>query len=160
MKITMELHGEVQLNRRFMRWSSAAVDATPVWESIYSYLLGVEKQQFASEGAQSGHQWAQLAASTVAQKARDNLRPEILRATDAMLKSLTRPDDPNQLKIITPSMMAFGSMLPYARMHQKPGPRAHYPQRRPIDLTVRNKVAIVKGLQLWLARGKVVKIKA
>jgi hypothetical protein len=156
----MELHGEVQLNRRFLRWSQNAADAAPVFENIFAYLLKVEKQQFTTQGAQSGHAWAQLAASTVVQKQREGLRPEILRATDALLGSLTKAGDPNQLKIIQPNMLAFGSMLPYARMHQQPGPEAHYPQRRPIDLTIQNKVTIMKAVQLWLARGVAPKLAA
>jgi phage gpG-like protein len=158
MKIVMELHGETQLNRRFMRWSGFAGDLTPAWESIYAYLLKVEKKQFSSEGAMSGHDWAELAESTVKNKQRLGLRPEILRATDALLNSLTSPDDANQLKIIQPNMLAFGSMMPYAKLHQSG--TSKMPQRRPIDLTLQNKVAILKTLQLFLARGVVAKMAA
>lgn len=151
MKITLELHGETQLNRRFLRWSGYAGDVTPAWESIFAYLLKVEKKQFSSQGASSGHAWAQLAQSTVANKQRLGLRPEILRATDALLNSLTKDGDEGQLKVIQPNMMAFGSMMPYAKLHQSG--TSLMPQRRPIDLTVRNKIAIMKSLQLYLARG-------
>lgn len=151
MKIVLELHGETQINRRFMRWSGYAGDATAAFENIYAYLMKVEKNQFASQGASSGHAWAALAASTVAAKQRMGLRPEILRAHDLLINSLTKPGDPNQLKIIQPQMLAFGSMMPYATYQQFGTSRM--PQRRPIDLTVQNKIAILKTLQLWLARG-------
>jgi hypothetical protein len=155
MRMVMELHGEVQLNRRFLRWSGYAGDATPVWESIYDFLREVEKGQFASEGVESGHAWAQLAISTVEAKHRLGLHPEILRATDALYKSLTGKDDSNQLKIIQPQMLAFGSMLDYAKFHQSG--TTHMVQRRPIDLSQHNKDVIVKAVQMWLARGVVIK---
>jgi len=147
----MELHGETQLQRRFLRWSSFASDATAAFEGIYAYLLKVEKEQFASQGATSGHAWAQLAQSTVQAKQRQGLRPEILRAHDLLFSSLTKKSDPNQLKIVQPNMLAFGSMMPYARYQQTGTSRM--PQRRPIDLNVKNKIAIIKALQLFLARG-------
>lgn len=151
MRAVFEVHGEVQLNRTFQRWAEHAGDATPAWEEIYSQLIKIEQEQFATEGAAGGEAWAALAASTVAAKARMGLRPEILRATDEMYNSLTNEDDPNQLKIITPSMLAFGSLMPYAKYHQSG--TSHMPQRRPVDLTETHKRKIIKTLQLWLARG-------
>lgn len=153
MRLIFDVHGEKQINRRLVRFESQATDATPAFLAIYAFMLRVEKMQFSTQGSQSGHAWADLAASTVVAKQREGLRPEILRATDALMNSLTREGDPNQLKIITPSSLAFGSTLPYAPMHQKPGPAATYPQRRPVDFTEENKVAIAKSLQLWIARG-------
>lgn len=152
MRAILEVHGEVQLNRRFIRWIASATDATPAWEEIYLYLLQAEEKLFDSEGQEAGQRWADLAESTVARKAREGLRPEILRATDELRQSLTEIDDVNQLKYITPTSLAFGSTLPYAVLHQSG--TFQMPQRRPIDLTEKNKVAIMKGLQLWLARGQ------
>lgn len=146
--------GERQIDRRMLRLSMGAADAAPVFEVIYQFLLSVEQKQFASEGSQSGHPWAPLAASTLAAKSRQGLRPEILRATDALMNSLTQENGPAQLKVITPSQMHFGSLLPYGAMHQVPGPAANYPQRRPIDLTESNKRKIMKSIQLYLLRGK------
>lgn len=151
MRIIFELHGEAQLNRQFVRWTEFALDASPAFEEIYQYLLKIEQKQFASEGEYAGSVWADLAEATVADKARRGLRPEILRATDELYHSLTAENDPNQLKVISPSMLAFGSLMPYAKLHQTG--TENMAQRRPIDLTEQNKRAIMKQLQLWLARG-------
>lgn len=146
--------GERQIDRRMLRLIYGATDAAPVFEVIYEFLLKVEERQFASEGAQSGHPWAPLAASTLEAKARAGLQPEILRATDALMNSLTQQDGSGQLKVIGPSSLHFGSLLPYGAMHQNPGPAANYPQRRSIDLTEDNKRRIMKSIQLFLLRGK------
>src|SRR5256885_1308109 len=104
-RLLFEVHGETQIDRELVRWTDQFTDASPAFAMIYNFLLKVEKMQFASEGAQSDHPWPTLAAGTVTAKARAGLRPEILRATDELLKSLTDEGDANQLHEIGPSWL-------------------------------------------------------
>lgn len=152
-KVEMEVLGEVQLRRRLLRFSDRAVNARPAFAVISEYLNEVEKKQFASEGAYSGHPWAPLAESTKKTKASRGQRPEILRATDAMKKALTNKRGPNKKLVMTRSMLIQGVKgLDYPEIHMAPSTSTHT-QRRPVDLTEANKVACVKIVQLWITRG-------
>lgn len=150
-RLRFDVHGETQIDRELVRWTDSFTDASPAFAMIYNFLLRVEKLQFDTQGGASGHPWPALKAGTVEEKLRKGLRPEILRATDELMLSLTSEGDSNQLHEVGPSWLAFGSNLPYATAHQSG--TDHIPQRRPVDLTEANKVAIAKSLQLWIARG-------
>lgn len=155
MKIELFAHGELQINRRMMRWSHRAGNLTEVFASVAEYWMEVERELFYSEGASGNHPWAKLSESTIDSKESRGLEPGILRATDKLYESLTSGlvDDETRHRVITPQTLIFGSKLPYARMHQKPGSRARYPQRRPIDLNESNKVITMKMVQYWITRG-------
>lgn len=148
-KIQMKVLGETQINRRMLRWAARASDNAPAFEEIMTYLEGVEEKQFDSEGASSGNPWAPLKEATRTYKEQHNLDPRILHATLALRRSLVEHSDEEAIRIITPTMMVFGTTVPYGIIHQK-----HFdPIRRPIDLTEVQKVAILKILQLWISRG-------
>lgn len=152
-RIELNVLGETQINRRLMRWSVRAADFAPVFEGILEFLERVEEAEFESEGAYAGSPWAQLAASTVVAKERAGLDPRILHATLALRNSLTKSDDPEAIRIATPSMMVFGTTVPYGKYHQSGTSRM--PRRRPVDLTEKNKAAIIRAMQFWITRGGV-----
>lgn len=151
--IQINVLGETQINRKMLRWSLRSGDFAPAFEAILEYLEKVEEKQFDSEGAYSGSPWAPLKESTLKAKERAGLDPRILHATLALRNSLTQSSAPEAIRIATPSMMVFGTTLPYARMHQQPGSAAPYPRRRPIDLTEKNKLSIMRTLQAWIVTG-------
>lgn len=152
----MVVLGETQVNRRMMRWSARAGDARPVWGVVAEYLMHVEARLFDTEGASSGHAWAPLKDSTIKFKERYGLRPEILRATDALRNALTIPGDSNQKIIPTKTTLVFGAKgdpAHYGPILMKTQPGGISRPRKPIDLTEYNRRACVKMIQLWIARG-------
>lgn len=115
-------------------------------------LREVTEQQFDTQGQHASGGWAPLAASTVAEKARKGLRPEILQATGRMKESLTRRFDSGHIEELRgPDTLAFGSRVPYAGYHQTGTSRM--PRRRPIALTEGDKRRIMKAIQLAMVRG-------
>lgn len=153
-QVKMRVLGEEQINRRMLRFSGRAGNAMPVWEAISEYLMKVEEKQFDSEGAYSGHPWAALSESWLAEKARRGLDPRVGHATLAMRRALTVRGDRNQRLQMTRRMMRFGvKNLTYPEIVQKKQPNSGGRPRRPVDLTERNKVEMVKMIQLWIARG-------
>lgn len=156
-RVEINVLGERQVNRRLLRWSERAGNARPVWGVVAEYLMRVEARQFDTEGAASGHPWAPLKESTIKAKERLGLRPEILRATDALRNALTIPGDSNQKIILGKSTMVFGvkgDPAGYGPILMKTKPGIDRP-RKPVDLTEYNRRACVKMIQLWIARGVV-----
>ena len=148
MRIQIDLIGERQIDRRLERYIGLSANMEPVFEEIHTYLLNIEEKQFGSQGRFSGHPWAALAQSTKDFKARAGLDPRILHATLALRKSLTKEGDPSHVKFIGPSIMVFGTTIPYAIYHQKP--QGDLTRRRPIDLTETQKVTMMKMIQAFL----------
>jgi phage gpG-like protein len=157
--IQIDVLGERQINRRLLRFTEHAANMVPVWAEVEAFLIEVEKGQFSSAGRNSGHPWDDIKDSTKRAKARSrNAKTransdKILMASEKLYNSLTKARTSESIRTKTPSTMIFGTKLKYGRMHQSPGPAAAYPRRRPVDLTERQKVAIVKAMQLWISRG-------
>ena len=155
-KIELEVLGEVQVRRRLLRFAERAGSARAAFVEISDYLNEVEKEAFRTEGASQGTPWAPLAESTKKYKERNNLRPEILRATDKLFKALTQKANTNKKRIITPSTLiqgvkGFDPAYPEILM-KKPSADGGRP-RKPVDLTAANKIACVKILQRWIVTG-------
>lgn len=151
--VRIEVLGEEQINRRLLRWAGRAGNAVPVWETIAEYLMAVERAQFDTQGAYSGHPWAPLKEATIMAKQRRGEDPRILHATLAMRNALTQKGDQHQRLQMTKSMMRFGIKgLNYPNIIQRKVVDGGRP-RKPVDLTEKNKVVIAKMVQLWIARG-------
>lgn len=81
-------------------------DVAPIAEGIHAAFLEIEKLRFDEEGPG----WAELAPSTVANKARLGQMEEILRATGALMKSFTT-DDPAAGAVFLPVFTATGTSI-------------------------------------------------
>lgn len=155
--IRIDTLGETDINHRLLRFATRAGGAAPALELIHEYLAGVAAAQFSSAGAASGHPWAPLLQVTVDRKNRskDPLTKgnagRILEASGRLKDSLTRAGDPNMVHVVTHDTMIYGTKLKYGQEHQKP--EAGKTQRKPVDLTLRNKAVMIKTLQLWITRG-------
>jgi hypothetical protein len=149
--------GETQINRRMLRISERATMAAPALELVHDYLTGVSEGQFETQGAASGHPWAPLVSATRERKERDKdprvkaSGSTILVATGALKRSLVNQGDPNMVHIVTNDTMVYGTKLKYGQVHQKPP--AGQTRRRPVDLTLENKLVMVKTIQYWIMRG-------
>lgn len=154
MRIQISVLGETQLNRDLLRYVEVSGNLMPALEQVHQYLINIEKRQFGSEGRQSGNPWEKLKQSTVDFKARNGYDPRILHQILDLRRSLTEENDPAHVKYITPSMMVFGTTIPYGIYHQRPI-GSMFPQRRPIDLTETQKVTMVKMIQKYLNLARV-----
>lgn len=138
--------GEAVIDRQLLRWSYNLRNPTVALEIAAAFLRRNAQDQFDSEGGHGSGGWAALADSTVAEKDRLGLQPEILRATDALMSSLTRRSDSQHFEErLSPDSLAFGTRVPYAIYHDTGTSRM--PQRKPIELTDGDKVMLVKELQ-------------
>jgi len=151
--VYIEVFGDKQISRELLRWGERAIRATPLWNSLYRDLVNIEKVQFLTQGQHGSGGWAELAPSTVRDKASRGYPPWILRATETLFKSLTVRGATGQIKEIGPDFMRFGSDIPYGIYHQHG--TVHMPMRKVIDLTELERVAIVKKIQLFIVRGVV-----
>jgi hypothetical protein len=146
--VSVEVFGDVVVKRELLRFSHPAENMRPAGEEFMDYMRGVEREQFATEGAAGSGGWAPLKPATVAQKAKRRLDPRILRASEALFHSLTSKGDPNHIEEIGPDEWFFATRDKKARFHQT-GTR-RMPQRRVIELAGRMKRDIVKIVQRHL----------
>lgn len=152
MRIEFSVYGDVQLNRDILRVSGRAQNMAPAFARVLELWRHETAAQFESEGDHASGGWQPLAVATVESKQRQGLRPEILRATDALLRSLTTGDE-NAIVRITPSELDYGTRLPYGRFHQRGTVRMS--QRRPVAFTEGARRATIKILQRYLITGEV-----
>lgn len=152
-KVLFEVAGDVQLNRDMLRVGEAAADMSEAFEAVAELWIAETADQFATEGRHASGGWRPLAESTVKAKQRHHLRPEILRAHDRLMPSLTDRGDPNMILTITPGELDYGSKVGYVGYHQK-GTR-RMPQRRPVEFTEATRVETIKILQRFVMTGEV-----
>lgn len=152
MDLTLEVYGEKIVARDILRVGEHAQDMRPAWDHIAGQLRDYERDLFDSEGASGPNgKWDELADSTKAFKAANNLDPRIMHATLRLRESLTdSASNGDQEYISTPTFMVFGTKVPYGERHQGPGVQD---QRRFLAFTELQKRDIVRAAQLWIIRG-------
>lgn len=102
-------------------------------EPVLSFIAGQLEQRVADQFDEGQGNWAPLAESTVAHKAREGLDPRILHATESMRRSFTEDDHPDHIEVIGSDELHWGSADPKAGFHQ--GGTDRMPARRILDLT-------------------------
>lgn len=152
MRLSFETSGVKQIDRELIRIGAYAGDVSPALKAIVGVMRDETRKQFNTEGGHASGGWAPLAPSTVAAKRRGGYRPEILRRTDALMRSLTVAGDPNEVVEIGKQELTFGSRLPYADLHQTGTHRM--PKRPPLQFTEEAKRTIVKVLQRYVIAGE------
>jgi phage gpG-like protein len=156
MRILFDVSWDVQINRKLLRVGAHSTDASPAFEAIADFWIAETREQFATEGRHASGGWKPLTPATLEAKRRKKLRPEILRATDRMLNSLTVRDDGDMILEISPTELAYGSKVPYVGAHQRPKATSHLPQRRPVEFTETARRTTVKILQRFILTGEVI----
>lgn len=151
MDFQFEIYGEKLIARKLLRIGDRARDLSPAFDVTVRQMLGMETALFDSEGASSGRPWAPVAPSTLAKKIAAGLDHRTLHMTLRLRRSLTERGATDQIVVITPSAMAFGSSVPYAGRHQRPRTGT---ARRPLDFSESNKRTIIKGLQEFVVADK------
>lgn len=151
-KITVD--GVEQFNRTFSRLDADFKDLTPIWDDVRDAFWEIEEEQFQSGGAKGASgAWKPLSPAyekaKIAKFGTFALVAGILRATDALYKSLTRQTE-NTIYQKSSTEMSVGTNLAYAKFHQRGGGRL--PQRKVIDLSDAQKKGLQKTIQKSLVK--------
>lgn len=152
MRLSIDVHGDVQLDRELLRFADRAQDVSPLFTALADDFLDLERRQFSSEGRYSGG-WAELSARYAARKAKRYPGAKILHAEGDLEASLTRRGARNAVRSITRSALEVGTTDPNAVYHQHGTP--HMPQRRPVEFAAADRDRWVKALQRFLVTGQV-----
>ncbi len=109
--------------------------------------------QFDSQGGYGSGGWQPLADSTVKSKAARGLDPRIMHATLRLRRSLVDQGGADQLLEVTPSSLAYGTTVEYAKFHQQGG--GNLPRRRLVEPPEGDRRQAVRTLQRFFVTGEV-----
>ena len=147
MRIDFEMLGERQVSREILGVGQRATNAAPAFASIADDITDWTEEQFTTEGGRSGG-WAQLAPSTV--KSRGSAHP-ILRVHGDLMREMTN----RASWIITDDFAHFQPEDEQARIggfHQSG--TVKMPQRRIFDFSLAERAEIVRKIQFWVVKGR------
>lgn len=122
-------------------------DLSPAWRSIITHLRRATLEQFATQGGRSGQQWQPLTLPYSTQKARRFPGQPILRASDALFRSLVE-QTPDSVVEIAPQALTYGTRRFYGRFHQR-GDRPQ-PKRQFLAIVEQDRTQIKKLVRLHL----------
>lgn len=143
MELKIAIAGDHQAAARLDRLGQKAAHARPVLNRIVDQLIQLEQQRF-DKG-----RFKRLAPSTRRRKARHHQDPRPLRATGALMRSLTVKHGPNQLLQINNNELVFGTKVHYAVFHAT---GKGTPKRKPIDVTPKQREPIARTILDFLTR--------
>mgnify|MGYP000943539208 CR=1 FL=1 len=143
LQFSFEYDGVTQLNRSLSRLGDDVTDFRPVWEDIDELLRAITEEQFDTEGQ---GEWEPLSPTYAAWKAVHYPGKSMLRREDRLIDSLTR-ETGDSVREFEALQMKWGTKVPYAQYHQQ---GRGVPQRRVVDLTEDDKLAIMKELQRFV----------
>lgn len=156
-RITLDLFGDVQLDRELLRTTERVDDLRPAYRHIARDLRRWEHQLFMTRGRSGGEPWPALLPQTVASKRRSR-RPHVranaervLIASGRLHDSLTDAGDSEHIEDIDRTTFRFGTRVPYGRFHQRGTRRMR--QRRVLALTERQRRDVIRTVQKWLFTG-------
>lgn len=153
--VDFEVYGHKQISRELARISEFSGDAAPAWEKIVSMMKDDIQEQFDTEGRSMSGGWEPLKPVTIENKARQGLRPEIMRATDRLMESLTDERGSDQTLVIERFGFEFKSLVDYGAYHMGPSKDGTRPARPPVDFTEAQRRKYVKVLQAYLMGGEI-----
>lgn len=143
MKIGVTVDGVLQSTRAFNTLNESLRDFREVWPEIHMYFLRANLEQFNSSGARGGQTWAPLTEKYGKWKAKRFPGKPILVRTERLRRSLTLGGSGtgDQVLDMQPMTLTMGTMVPYARFHQRGTKRmvarpVLQPTRRDIDRMV------------------------
>jgi len=144
--VEFEVRGSRQAALDLRELGLRARDVRPVGRALQLIFLHGEQRRFATR---AGGEWPELADSTVQNKLRQGQRTEVLRASDALYRSLTQMGASGQLKVIRQGEIRFGTTIDYA--HFALG-TVHEPARPPIGLRAVDMRAMTTVLSKHITR--------
>lgn len=159
-RLELDVFGDKQVARDILRVGRRGQDLRPAFNVMAKYFYAIEKKQFASQGGFASGGWPDLKDATKKRKAAKNQSPQILRADDVLMKSLTRRNAKFSKHTIRVDEMELGTTDPVAVHHQHGAPRAGVPQRRPIEFRPQDRIAWVKQMQEFVITGNIPSVPA
>lgn len=151
-RFRMEIAGEVQLDRGIARFADGVSDYRPIWPVIADEFYAEEKEQFATQGAAGGEQWAPLSPAYAAWKEAHYPGQPILQREGDLVASLTSASDPNAVNVQARKLLTLGSRVPYGIYHQSTAPRRVLPRRPVVQLTESFKRTSMRQIQAYLVQ--------
>src|SRR5215467_9736184 len=109
----VEVQGEDKAAADLEALGHRAADIRPLSYKVRTVFRKAEEERF----DYSGPGWPPLAESTRDRKARQRLDPRMLRAKEALFRSLTSPRAAMQVDRRDRSEFEFGTTVPYAHFH-------------------------------------------
>jgi phage gpG-like protein len=149
MRLTLDVFGDRQLDRKLLRFEDRVGDLEPAFEALADDFLSIESKQFSSEGGFASGSWAPLAESTV--RRRGSAGP-ILDDSGDLRRSLTQEGAKGSVRQITSDSLFVGTDVDYAQYHQTGTSRM--PRRRPVEFRDADRRRWVKAIQRYLTTGQ------
>jgi hypothetical protein len=146
--IQITVFGDKVINREIISRGARAVEMTPVYEEIGWDLARIMREQFDTEGARSGDQWAPNEPATDARKAALGQPLKVFQATTELRESFKLWDD-NNIYEATPEGLRWGSASEHGAFHQ-PDAKG----RKVMVLTEADKVGIVERMHMYIVFGE------
>ncbi len=147
---SLTLFGEDEFAREIIGVGARAVQARPAFDAVGWELVRIQREQFDTEGARSGHPWEPLAESTIAAKGND-----VILVDHGILRDSFIPGDPYNVFEVDDDSLVFGSLVPWGVYHHSRAPREHLPRRPVMDLTEMDRQHIVRILWGYIRTGRV-----
>lgn len=110
MDIDFYVSGHQEAGKRLDDMGQRATHAREAFEEIMDSLITGERTLWQRKTG-----WAKLAVST---KKRADRNPGLMVESGDLMRSLTVPYAPHQVRVIHEELMRFGSSVKYARYHQ------------------------------------------
>jgi phage gpG-like protein len=152
LEFTLEVLGETQIDRTFLRMADNARTTEKLWQEILKTLRLIEQVQFLTQGAHGSGGWPELAESTLKAKAKKGQQPWIERATEDLFNSLTQ-ETSDSIADVHQDWLKYGTSIPYAIFQQTGTSRM--PQRRLVQLTEIERKELTKMVQRFIMTGEV-----
>jgi hypothetical protein len=151
--LAFELSGDKQLSRELLRTGERAKHARPAFDQIGHRILGINREQFESEGARSSGGWKPLQPETVEEKRRHGApQPErILFDTGGGFEALSLYGAENQLFDVGDDYFHFAVIGDEPIKYHQPDAQG----RRAMEFTEDDRQEIVRDLQHWVFGGSV-----
>lgn len=157
-EFTLETLGDTQVQRTFLRFGERALESKELFQQAIKDLMLIERVQFLTEGQHGSGGWAALKPATIAAKRRKGQPEWILRATEALFKSLTEEGAPGNIHEAFSNFMRFGTSLKQGRFAQHG--TSKMPARKVVELTSAERVEITRQVQRFIVTGEVQSIYA
>lgn len=158
-EIRIALSGEKDIVRRMEALEERTNDLTPAWPAVDAVFSMIVAQQFHTEGAHGGAEWAPLHSTTQRQRLRDGYGAAhpILRRTFDLYRSLTTLNA-DSISVHHERYYARGTGVEYFWYHQAPGARwsqhgRGLPRRAMIQFTADDKNELVRPIRIHLRGG-------
>jgi phage gpG-like protein len=152
LEFTLEVLGETQIDRTFLRMRDNARTTEKLWNEMLKVLKLIEQVQFLTEGSHGSGGWAPLAESTLKAKARKRQQPWIERATQILYNSLTGEGE-GSIAETADDWLRYGTDVSYAGFQQSG--TSKMPQRRLVQLTEIERKELTKMVQRFIMTGEV-----